>query len=256
MAKLYSGDPSVYVSEKINISGDVSKKIDLILEDFIIEKIKEFDNESLILSEERGLVKLSDEPKRIYIIDPLDGSLNYVADIPYCSISIAVASYPPKEREDHFLTGVVAEIFRDKIYSFVEEREAYLNKKRIFQRDYSENIIITYLEDPRAMKALYEIWISLNKPKIRSLGSAALDIIKTALGDFKAFIDLRPRLRNVDVASSIGFARSLGVEPTDHRGEAIKINLIEISNVRSLIISKYRDLHQQIINIATKYIEH
>ena len=200
-------------------------------------------------------MKLSEEPKRIYIIDPLDGSLNYVTDTPYCSISIAVANYSSKDHRDHFLTGVVAEIFRDKIYSFVEEKEAYLNKKRIPQREYSENIIITYLEDPRAIKALYEIWVSINKPKIRSLGSAALDIVKTSIGDFKAFIDLRPRLRNVDIAASIGFARSLGVEPTDHRGEPIRLNLVEISNVRSLIVSKYKDLHQQIINIATKYIE-
>ncbi len=255
IARKYSEDPSVIINEKINVSGDVSKRIDIILEDLIVERIKDFDPGSIILSEEKGLIKLSNDPKHIYIIDPLDGSLNYATGTPYCSVSIGVAKYPPELHGDHLLTGVVAEIFRDKLYSFIEEREAYVNKKKVSRREYSENIIITYLEDPRAMKALYDIWITLNKPKIRSLGSAALDIVKTSLGDFKAFIDLRQRLRNVDIVASIGFARSLGVYPTDHKGEVVKLDLIRISNVKSLIVSRYEDLRQRIIEIVMKYID-
>lgn len=251
IARKYSTDPSVLISEGVNVVGDVSRKIDLLLEDFIIKRIREFDHEALILTEEKGVLRLSDKPRRVYIVDPLDGSSNYATDTPYCSISIAVLRYSLEEND--FIAGIVSEIFRDKVYGFVN-RVAYVNNKKAYPKESSEHIIITYLEDPRAIKALYEIWLSLGKPKIRSLGSAALDIVKTSLGEFKGFVDLRPRLRNVDIAAAIGFAKILNTRVSNHLGEEIRIDVNNISSVKSLVVTRSDETHRKIVSIAAKYL--
>ncbi len=235
-----------------NITGDIIRRIDVILEDFIIKNIFEKGYKALIISEERGVVKTYEDSNIIFIIDPLDGSSNYVADTPYASISIAVAD----KEKNQIITGVVSEVFRDKVYSFIYGEAAYVNNEKISLKKRSlENIILSYVDDLDALKLLYEIWERLDKPKIRSLGSAALDIVKTALGHFRLFIDVRGRLRNIDIAAAYGFSKTLGVYVSDHLGRDLSFKLSDIDKIKTIIVSSDEEAYLKTLKILRELRE-
>lgn len=235
-----------------NITGDIIRRIDVILEDFIIKNIFEKGYKALIISEERGVVKTYEDSNIIFIIDPLDGSSNYVADTPYASISIAVAD----KEKNQIITGVVSEVFRDKVYSFIYGEAAYVNNEKISLKKRSlENIILSYVDDLDALKLLYEIWERLDKPKIRSLGSAALDIVKTALGHFRLFIDVRGRLRNIDIAAAYGFSKTLGAYVSDHLGRDLSFKLSDIDKIKTIIVSSDEEAYLKTLKILRELRE-
>jgi myo-inositol-1(or 4)-monophosphatase len=235
-----------------NITGDIIRRIDVILEDLIIKDIFEKGYKALIISEERGVVKTYEDSNIIFIIDPLDGSSNYVADTPYASISIAVAD----KEKNQIITGVVSEVFRDKVYSFIYGEAAYVNNEKISIKKRSlENIILSYVDDLDALKLLYEIWERLDKPKIRSLGSAALDIVKTALGHFRLFIDVRGRLRNIDIAAAYGFSKTLGVYVSDHLGRDLSFKLSDIDKIKTIIVSSDEEAYLKTLKILRELRE-
>jgi Archaeal fructose-1,6-bisphosphatase and related enzymes of inositol monophosphatase family len=235
-----------------NITGDIIRRIDVVLEDLIIKNIFEKGYKALIISEERGVVKTYEDSNIIFIIDPLDGSSNYVADTPYVSISIAVAD----KEKNQIITGVVSEVFRDKVYSFIYGEAAYVNNEKISLKKRSlENIILSYVDDLDALKLLYEIWERLDKPKIRSLGSAALDIVKTALGHFRLFIDVRGRLRNIDIAAAYGFSKTLGVYVSDHLGRDLSFKLSDIDKIKTIIVSSDEEAYLKTLKILRELRE-
>jgi myo-inositol-1(or 4)-monophosphatase len=197
-------------------------------------------------------MKTYEDSNIIFIIDPLDGSSNYVADTPYASISIAVAD----KEKNQIITGVVSEVFRDKVYSFIYGEAAYVNNEKISLKKRSlENIILSYVDDLDALKLLYEIWERLDKPKIRSLGSAALDIVKTALGHFRLFIDVRGRLRNIDIAAAYGFSKTLGAYVSDHLGRDLSFKLSDIDKIKTIIVSSDEEAYLKTLKILRELRE-
>ncbi len=98
-------------------STDVSRRIDLEVEDIIIKGIEEEGLRAVINTEERGLVRVGDgEPEYAFIIDPLDGSLNFVLGIPFYSISIAAGKYGNPLRFSDLTDGIVYYIAKDTLY--------------------------------------------------------------------------------------------------------------------------------------------
>ncbi|MEM3831396.1 MAG: inositol monophosphatase [Sulfolobales archaeon] len=240
-------DPSEILVKGLNKSGDESREIDLELESFIVEEIRRIHPKAMIVTEESGVLGDLKE-NMIFIIDPLDGSINYATDTPYCSVSIAVAIRSSSENKPDIVAGVVSEIFRERVYGFARGLGAYINNSRVRKRENPEKVVISYFEDLDTIKLFYDLWIALEKPKIRSLGSAALDIVKASIGDYMAFIDLRRRLRNVDIAAAYGFGRSIGAFITDHKGGELDLDLSNVSRIGTIIVSSNKEVHRIIID--------
>jgi myo-inositol-1(or 4)-monophosphatase len=227
-----------------NPAGDITRRIDREIENYVYDAIKQSGINALIITEESGMLYTGREtPEYIILLDPLDGSINYIANVPYCSVSIAAILYKESVSIDDIAVGVVSEIFRDKYYSFIKGVNAYIDgepasKYIVDIRD----AILVYFEEPDLIGRIYKIWLKLDKPKIRSLGSASLDIIYTSIGRFKAFIDLRGRLRNVDVAAAIGFAREVGAHIADDKGRHVEIPLDRLSNIGSIVVTRSKEI--------------
>lgn len=252
IAREMAGEERLYEIVGENVSGDSSRRIDLVLEDFIVEEILRRGYSAYILTEERGAVASGPEPELVFIVDPLDGSSNYVSDTPYVSVSIAVARRGRGSLDQLLLAGAVAEVFRDRVYGFISGEGAFVNNTRVYSRRTPEKIVVVYMEDPRVVKTVYEIWNVLGRPKMRSYGSAALDIVKTALGHFTAFIDLRGRLRNVDIAAAYGFAKTIGSRIGDHVGNEIAFDIERIDTVKSIIVSPLEEVFSKIIEVVKR----
>lgn len=208
-------------------------KADVESEAYILDALRSEGVKGRILTEESGVhVEGSD---LIVLVDPLDGSRNYANCIPWSSVSIAVA---PGDAADisEVVAGTVAPIFYGEPISFAGER-CYIGGILLKPHGESERFIYVYVEHPEAARLLSDIISILGGGfKIRSLGSAALEIAYVGIGRGKAFIDLRPKLRNIDVAAGLGIVRAMGGVYLNGRGEPPRIGVKRIERVDTIAV--------------------
>ncbi|ECZ1525295.1 inositol monophosphatase, partial [Campylobacter coli] len=162
-----------------------------------------------ILSEES--YKISNEEKKgiYWVVDPLDGSLNFSQDIPLCCISIALYE------NNKPILGVIYDFYRDEIFSGIVGVGAWLNDKKIIPsdniKDKSQAILATgfssYMNYDK--DGLMEFISNIQEfKKIRLLGSAALSLAYVACGRIDAYYE--KDIAIWDVAAGIAILESLG----------------------------------------------
>jgi len=172
------------------------------------------------LMEERGVIEGSDRTHR-WIVDPLDGTLNFLHGMPHFAISIGL------ERDGDLVAGVVYDLSRNEIFAAERGRGAFLNDRRIrvaARTRMDEAVIATGI--PYHGKTGHDVFareiaaMSDKVAGVRRFGSAALDLAWVAAGRFDAFWERG--LQPWDIAAGIvlvreagGFVRGLdGAEPT------------------------------------------
>ncbi len=141
-----------------------------------------------ILSEERGWVGeyVMNEP--YWVVDPLDGSLNFSRKIPICAISIALM------KGDSFLLGVVYDFIRQELFVGTEENGTTLNEVPVKVSEVKfpkEGIVATGLPvfRPYTEEEFQDYVQMLRKyRRVRFIGSSALSMAYVACGRIDAFI--------------------------------------------------------------------
>ncbi|AHC51269.1 inositol-1-monophosphatase [Sulfolobus acidocaldarius SUSAZ] len=226
------------VDRVINVHGnDVTRIIDKKSEDFIVDRLKSLGYNMLIVTEESGVIDIYGKNyDYIAIVDPLDGSTNFVSGIPWSSVSIAIYN---REEEDILSSnvGAVSSIFTPYTFSYDEE-SAYINGVKTAQIKKPEKILLLAYFSRSKLPNLKSFFEKIGQGyKIRSLGSASLDMILVCTGRATMFFDIRGKLRNVDIAASSNFCSRLGVIPYDVGLRKIKSSLTEVSVVKDLVIS-------------------
>ncbi len=216
--------------------GDVTKDFDKVAEDIIIGVLRsEFNDEILVVSEELGVNKFSDYPRYVFIIDPVDGSTNYDSGFPWVSVVIGGARYREggvsiKDLE----VAIVADVFGGRIFEFSSGSGVKVNGYPAVRRDPPSKVLLGYFEVPDSYGVVPAYWrLRGRRAALRSLGSAALDIVHVGLGAAEGFIDARAKLRNVDVAAALKIAFALGAKGFTCGGkpaEEIKVDsLVRVS---------------------------
>jgi myo-inositol-1(or 4)-monophosphatase len=160
------------------------------------------------LMEERGAVEGTDKSHR-WLIDPLDGTTNFLHGIPHFAVSIGL------EREGVLVAGVIYNVVRDELFWAEKGQGAYLNDKRLRvagrgeMRDALFATGAPYHGRPGQEQFLQEagrvIGVSAG---IRRLGSAALDLAYVAAGRFDGFWERN--LNAWDVAAGVVLVREAG----------------------------------------------
>ncbi|MCB0736474.1 MAG: inositol monophosphatase [Bacteroidetes bacterium] len=139
-----------------------------------------------------------------WIIDPIDGTTNFVHDIPYYAISIALA------QDQEMLLGVVLEIPTGNCFHTFKGQKSYLNDDEIRvsetatlkQALLSTGFSVKSHDKLEQNLELLHYWIS-NSRGIRRLGSAALDLCYLAKGSFDAFYETGLKAWDVAAGSLI-----------------------------------------------------
>lgn len=164
--------------------------IDKKSEELIINLISGQFPEHEIYAEETIKSTKRDAPR--WIIDPLDGTTNFIHGYPNSAISIAL------ERDEQIVLAVIHDPFRDELFYAEKGKGAFLNDKKISvskRTNLSECLIATgFPFKNRNFLALY--WdvlseIFMNVSGIRRTGSAALDLAHVACGRFDGFWELK-----------------------------------------------------------------
>ncbi|WP_338603509.1 inositol monophosphatase family protein [Sulfolobus tengchongensis] len=230
-------------------SGDTTRLIDKKSEDYIFELLNSTGYKFRFVSEESGVVN-TENYEYTALIDPLDGSNNFVMGVPWYSVSVAVYDKNAKGILDS-IGGFVSHILLDKIYAY-DDKRAYLNgiplQSEEVSKELSSKVIITYFEDKEIDKVL-RILPNIQGYKIRSFGSASLDMILVCTGKAYMYFDIRGKLRNVDIAASSNFCKRLNLVPTNLNGKEIFTGIDDIYRINEIILSRDSNLMKKIYSI-------
>jgi myo-inositol-1(or 4)-monophosphatase len=170
------------------------------------------------LMEERGEIK-GDDPTHRWIVDPLDGTTNFLHSIPIFSISIAL------EREGELVAGLIYNPATDETFTAEKGKGAFINDRRRLRvaarSELAASVICTGV--PHAGRPGHDLFlkelraIMAASAGIRRTGSAALDLAWTAAGRFDGFWerDLRPW----DIAAGMVILREAGGYMSDANGK-------------------------------------
>ncbi len=238
----------------IGAGGDLTKSFDKVIEDMLVKGIREiFNDEVLIVTEELGVKSFSRKPKWLVIMDPVDGSTNYDAGIPWVSISLAVAPLKSsKVRISDIELAIVGDVFSDNVYIYLGGK-VKVNGEEIQRLKSPKNVLLGYFESPDAYSIVPKYFrIRGKKAALRSLGSIALEIVYVGLGRAELLADLRAKVRNLDVAAAYKIAEALGAKGVMCGKEPLS-NLIinELIRVPCLIVA----YDSEVLSNALKALE-
>lgn len=205
---------SFKISNKEGLNNLVTEA-DYAAEKAIFETIRAQFPDHFLLSEEAGEVETSSNYK--WIIDPIDGTINFAHGIPICCVSIGL------EKDGQIIMGTVYSPALNEWYVAEKGKGATLNDKPIHvsSKDNIEHACLvtgfpyTYLDEPNGPLQCFERFIRKGVP-VRRLGSAALDLCWVAAGRFDGFYE--HKLNAWDSAAGFLMVEEAGGKVTDFTG--------------------------------------
>lgn len=205
---------SFTVSSKSMVN-DLVTQADEEAEVAIFEVIRKFFPDHFILSEESGELKMDSNTK--WVIDPIDGTVNFANGIPICCVSIGV------EQDGKMILGSVYNPLMNELFFAEKGWGASLNDKKIKVSDKADilrsclatGFPYSYLDSPNGPMQVFEKLLREGIP-IRRLGSAALDLCWVAAGRFDGFYE--HNLKAWDTAAGFLIIEEAGGKVTDFKG--------------------------------------
>jgi len=197
--------------------GDFVTASDKKVEKILIDELQKARPNYSILSEEIG--KISNDESFKWIIDPIDGTANFLHGVPHFAISIGL------EHEGEIICGIIYDPIKDEMFVAEKGNGSYLNNQRIRVSSRSKlKDCIVFTGGPKkesqdrdlALKE-YNNFSSKVLIPIRKLGSASLDMAYVAAGRCDGF--WQRNLNYWDIAAGIILVKESGGFVTDFHGE-------------------------------------
>ena len=199
--------------EKLQVSekspGNFVTASDKRVEKIIINELNVENSKYSVLSEEIGELIGKNKEKR-WIIDPIDGTTNFLNGLPHFAISIAY------EEKGEILSGIIFDPIKNEMFFAEKGQGAYLNniRTRVSNKsDFKNSLLVT--GGPRYTSNIkdkvFKEYIELAKkvrPPIRKSGSAALDLAYVAAGRFDG--SWQRELKYWDIAAGIIIVKESG----------------------------------------------
>lgn len=213
-------------------------------EKMLVKGLQKILPESGFIAEEKTTTKRGDTYN--WIVDPLDGTTNYIHRLPPYSVSIALME------KDEIILGVVYEISMDESFCAWKGSKAYMNGSEIKVSDVStikDSFIGTgfpYYDYERIneyVKSL--VYFMQHSVGIRRFGSAAADLAYVACGRFDAFYEYS--LSSWDVAAGSLIVKQAGGRVCDFKGKDNYIFGKEILAGNAMIF-------EELLSILTKFM--
>jgi myo-inositol-1(or 4)-monophosphatase len=213
----YFNHPDLKKTVKDGGINDLVTEADHAADKAIITTIKAAYPDHFILSEETGNMASTSEYK--WIIDPIDGTINFAHGIPICCVSVGV------EKDGEMIAGMVYCPFINEIYFAEKGNGAFLNDQPIAVSDETDikhaclvtGFPYTYLDAPNGPLQVFDRLVRKGVP-VRRLGSAAIDLCWVAAGRFEGFFE--HKLNAWDSAAGFLLVKEAGGNVTDFAGNA------------------------------------
>ena len=224
--------------EKLQVSekgpGDFVTASDKRVEKIIINELNVENSKYSVLCEEKGELIGKNKEKR-WIIDPIDGTTNFLNGLPHFAISIAY------EEKGEILSGIIFDPIKNEMFFAEKGQGAYLNNTRTRvsnKSDFKNSLLVT--GGPRYTSNIkdkvFKEYIELAKkvrPPIRKSGCAALDLAYVAAGRFDG--SWQRELKYWDIAAGIIILKESGGFINNLRGDNYLQDKIDIVATNSKI---------------------
>ena len=198
--------------EKLQISvkgpSDFVSNADIKAEKIIINELMKAKKNYSIISEEGGS-KINSDSKNVWIIDPIDGTTNFLHGVPHFAISIALKS------NNEIVSGLIYDPIKDEMFYAEKDNGAFFNNQRI---KVSKKKDIEGCLFGTGGKEKIEVDLITRKS-----GSAALDMAYVAAGRYDGYF--QNNLKLWDIAAGIIIVKEAG-------GIVNEINLSENDNIK------------------------
>ena len=213
--------------EKLQVSkkgpNDFVTNSDLKAEKIIIEELKKAKPNYSIISEENGIENNKDKDNT-WIIDPIDGTINFLHGIPHFAISIALKS------NEEIISGIIFDPIKNEMFYAEKNNGSYFNNQRIRvskKNQMNDCLFVT------GGKIINELDLHYRKS-----GCAALDMAYVASGRYDGYF--QKNLNLWDIAAGIILVKEAGGEINDidlSTNKNIKI-IASSSNISSKLLEK------------------
>lgn len=211
-------------------AGDFVSRADIAAEKIIREELMEARPNYGWLAEEGGEAEGKD-PTRRWIVDPLDGTTNFLHGLPHWAISIAL------EHKGEIVAGVIFDAAKDEMFMAEKGAGAWLNQSRLRTSGRSrmiESLFATGLpfggrsDLPETLQDLARLLPAT--AGVRRFGAASLDLAYVAAGRYDGFWERR--LNAWDLAAGLVIAKEAGalVEPIDPQGDILSGGEVIVAN--------------------------
>lgn len=227
------------INEKQN-AGDLVTEMDKAIERFFIEKITQFYPEHRIIGEEGMSAPITDTKGIIWVIDPIDGTLNFVKQKDNFGIMIGIFE------DGKPIAGYIYNVMRYELYYGIVGDGVYHNQKPLYA------LPITTLSDSLVMGNVG--MFALNRCNsqrllkavlgVRAHGSAALEVIEVIKGQAAAYLSFG--LSPWDFAAGYAICEAAGLKATKANGEPLSI--LE----KSPVIFAHPSVHQEVIDVLNQ----
>ena len=207
--------------------GDFVSSADKRTEKIIMEELQRAHPEYGIITEETGIINKLNTKNR-WIIDPIDGTMNFLNGVPQFAISIGY------EEDNEIKCGVIFNPITNEMFCAEKGNGAYLNNSRIRvsnKKRIKDALIVT--GGPKGSSKIKDkifseyINVSNNVSNIRKFGSAALDMAYVACGRFDGY--WQRELNYWDIAAGIVIVKEAGGFVDffeDNPGQPLKRNIL------------------------------
>lgn len=212
-------EASHFTFDKVEKKGknDLVSYVDKESERKLVKILLELIPESGFITEEGTIQKSGD--CYTWIIDPLDGTTNFIHGIPTFSVSIALMEY------EEIVFGLVYEINRNEMFYSWKGGGVFLNRKEILvskNSQFSNSLLATgfpYTQFEEVDKYLALLKVLMKESQgIRRIGSAAVDLAYVACGRFEGYFEFN--INSWDIAAGMFLVRMAGGIVTDFSGQA------------------------------------
>ena len=194
---------------------------DLKVEKTIIDELKKARPNYSILSEEKG-IEINKDKNNTWVIDPIDGTVNFLHGIPHFAISMALKSH------DEIVSGLVFDPIKNEMFFAEKENGAFFNNHRIRvskKNELNNCLFVTGGKIENELDFSY-----------RKSGCAALDMAYVAAGRYDGYF--QNDLNLWDIAAGIILIKEAG-------GVLNDINLSIIKNIK--IIASSNDINSKLL---------
>ena len=199
--------------EKLQVSKkgpyDFVTKTDKYVEKVLIEELSKIKKNYSFITEETGIIKNKDK-ENIWIIDPIDGTTNFLHGIPHFAICIAL------QYKNEIISGLIFDPIKDEIFFAEKDKGAFLNNQRL--RVSKKNSI-----DDCLFSSNHE-GVKFSNLNMRYSGCAALDLAYVACGRLDGFFHNNINLWDV-AAGEILVKEAGGIVNDIHKFDMDKIDI-------------------------------
>ena len=211
----------------------------------MIEELQKAHPDYGIITEESGIINKSNSKNR-WIIDPIDGTMNFLNGIPQFAISVGY------EEDNEIKCGVIFNPIMNEMFIAEKGNGAYLNNSRIRvskKRKIKDALIVTGgpKQASKIKDQIFSEYIKVSKhvSNVRKFGSAALDIAYVACGRFDGY--WQRELNYWDIAAGIIILKEAG-------GLIDFFELDSQAPLKKNILASNSNIHEELSDLIIKKI--